>query len=468
MKKILYLLTVTSLILFACVQNVYAASYSVSVSSSTVEPYGTVTVTVNASGCEGSFYVSATSGASVTGNTLIWSGESTTVKASSSSFTITVTPQSVADSNNGTNITSKLSAKSQTITVRQATQSGGGNSSSINNSSSSNSNNNYTQNYPQGSSDSSSTEPAKSNDASLASLQISDGTLSPAFKSGTTNYELSLPSDAESIKIEAKANDSKASVSGAGEISLKQGNNKIEIIVTAEDGTTKTYTINAYVEEKPEVYLNYHDQELGIVKNTDQVSKPSDAFEETTLEIDGKEVTGWTNNIMDVTVLYMIDEESGEKNFYIYDTESKSITSIFKPVALLGNNLYIIDIDEDLQDRIGMTFTTVTVDEQELPGWTFDEAGFDSYCLIYVMNEQGEKQYYQYEATQNTLQLYSNAAPISTESYEKSQQVEKIAIILAGVFGVTTIAALIGCVVIRRRSNLRVRRLVKKENLFEE
>ena len=435
----------------------------------TVKPGETFTVTVGCGAIEGSVKASGNNATIISSDN--WCDRGKTVSASAkagAAGTASITFTTVDATNTDTMTdASGLSLGDGSVTVATSSSNSSNSGSSSSNQSQSSQQNTQT-NLQQGSQATETDTTSKSNDASLASLQISDGTLSPAFKSGTTNYELSLPSDAESIKIEAKANDSKASVSGAGEISLKQGNNKIEIIVTAEDGTTKTYTINAYVEEKPEVYLNYHDQELGVVKNTDQVSKPSDAFEEVTLEIDGKEVTGWKNNIMEVTVLYMIDEESGEKNFYIYDTESKSITSIFKPVALLGNNLYIIDIDEDLQDRIGMTFTTVTVDEQELPGWTFDEAGFDSYCLIYVMNEQGEKQYYQYEATQNTLQLYSNAAPISTESYEKSQQVEKIAIILAGVFGVTTIAALIGCVVICRRSNLRVRRLVKKENLFEE
>ena len=234
--------------------------------------------------------------------------------------------------------------------------------------------------------------------------------------------------------------------------------------MTAEDGTTKTYTINAYVEEAPDVFLEYDGKSLGIVKNTDRVIKPGDAFEEVTLTIDGKEVTGWTNNIMNVTVLCMIDEESGEKGFYLYDSEQQALTSSFRPMTLLGNRLFVVDIAEDLQKREGMTFTTVTVDEQELPGWRYDESGFDNYSLIYVMNEQGEMQYYQYEASQNTLQLYSNAAPVSTETYLHDRQIEQIAIIAAGVFAVTTIVALIGCVMIRRRSNLRIRQLHKKES----
>lgn len=307
-------------------------------------------------------------------------------------------------------------------------------------------------------------QPMRSGDADLASLSVSAGTMTPKFSAGRTSYELSLPSCADSVVITAEANDAAASVSGAGEVALEQGENEIRITVTAEDGTTKTYTINAYVEEAPDVFLEYDGKSLGIVKNTDRVTKPGDAFEEVTLTIDGKEVTGWTNNIMNVTVLCMIDEESGEKGFYLYDSEQQALTSSFRPMTLLGNRLFVIDIAEDLQKREGMTFTTVTVDEQELPGWRYDEAGFDNYSLIYVMNEQGEMQYYQYEASQNTLQLYSNAAPVSTETYLHDRQIEQIAIIAAGVFAVTTIVALIGCVMIRRRSNLRIRQLHKKES----
>lgn len=307
-------------------------------------------------------------------------------------------------------------------------------------------------------------QPTRSGDADLASLSVSAGTLTPKFSAGRTSYELSLPSDADSVVITAEANDAAASVSGAGEVALEQGENEIRITVTAEDGTTKTYTINAYVEEAPDVFLEYDGKSLGIVKNTDRVTKPGDAFEEVTLTIDGKEVTGWTNNIMNVTVLCMIDEESGEKGFYLYDSEQQALTSSFRPMTLLGNRLFVVDIAEDLQKRESMTFTTVTVDEQELPGWRYDEAGFDNYSLIYVMNEQGEMQYYQYEASQNTLQLYSNAAPVSTETYLHDRQIEQIAIIAAGVFAVTTIVALIGCVMIRRRSNLRIRQLHKKES----
>lgn len=422
----------------------------------TVAPGDEFTVTVGCGTIEGSVRASANNATIISSDN--WCDRDRSVSASAvadsaGTASITFTTVDATDVGQMVDASGRTLGSGSVTVANPSTPSGGSQGSSGGNSGGSSSGG--TTETPQ---------PTRSGDADLASLSVSAGTLTPKFSAGRTSYELSLPSDADSVVITAEANDAAASVSGAGEVALEQGENEIRITVTAEDGTTKTYTINAYVEEAPDVFLEYDGKSLGIVKNTDRVTKPGDAFEEVTLTIDGKEVTGWTNNIMNVTVLCMIDEESGEKGFYLYDSEQQALTSSFRPMTLLGNRLFVVDIAEDLQKREGMTFTTVTVDEQELPGWRYDESGFDNYSLIYVMNEQGEMQYYQYEASQNTLQLYSNAAPVSTETYLHDRQIEQIAIIAAGVFAVTTIVALIGCVMIRRRSNLRIRQLHKKES----
>ena len=452
LRKISVGLIVSFLVLSINCISILAAHFSVSVTNN---GNGSCTVTVSGN-VVGGLQIEVAGQSKNVGIETLGGSASASFQTGAGTYTVTVTAISLSDAHyniyEGETVT-------KTVTVTEPSQSEGSNGGS--NSGSGSGSVSSGGNTQQGTQNS---EPSKSSDATLASLSVSEGTMSPSFKSGTSKYELSLPSDTTKIKIEAKANDSKAKVNGTGEVELKQGNNKISITVTAEDGTTKTYTINAYVEETPEVFLTYNDTQLGVVKNTDNVSKPGDAFEEVKLKIDGKEVTGWQNNIMNVTVLYMIDEESGEKGFYLYDSEQQALTSSFRPMTLLGNRLFVVDIAEDLQKREGMTFTTVTVDEQELPGWRYDESGFDNYSLIYVMNEQGEMQYYQYEASQNTLQLYSNAAPVSTETYQHDRQIEQIAIIAAGIFAVTTIAALIGCVMIRRRSNLRIRQLHKKES----
>jgi len=99
-----------------------------------------------------------------------------------------------------------------------------------------------------------------SNNSNLSALSLSAGTLSPAFDPATTAYTASALYVTTSLNITATQADSNASllrarvgtgswqtltsgVSGGG-LALSQGDNTIEVEVTAQDGTTtKTYTI---------------------------------------------------------------------------------------------------------------------------------------------------------------------------------------------------------------------------------
>ena len=90
-------------------------------------------------------------------------------------------------------------------------------------------------------------EPPGTN-ASLKSLLISRGTLSPVFNSAITSYTVDVPYSVETIKLLAEAEDSTSTIKLndldiiSGEqslpIDLVVGSNSINILVTAEDGVT--------------------------------------------------------------------------------------------------------------------------------------------------------------------------------------------------------------------------------------
>ena len=86
----------------------------------------------------------------------------------------------------------------------------------------------------------------KSKDATLKELTVSKGTLSPKFVPGTTSYTLDLDDSISQISVSATPNDTKAKVSGTGTKTLAEGKNIVKITVTAEDGSTKDYTITVY------------------------------------------------------------------------------------------------------------------------------------------------------------------------------------------------------------------------------
>jgi|GEM_PF-2355445 len=83
-----------------------------------------------------------------------------------------------------------------------------------------------------------------SRDATLASLTIDAGMLSPVFDPETYDYFVSIPDGATSIEVNATANDANATVTGTGAVDVSSGRATASVVVTAEDGqTTRTYTI---------------------------------------------------------------------------------------------------------------------------------------------------------------------------------------------------------------------------------
>ena len=88
------------------------------------------------------------------------------------------------------------------------------------------------------------TRVAPSSDNKLTDIKV-DGTSISGFSKETLSYTLSNQSNSKtSIKLDATLSDSKATVSGLGTKNLIVGDNSFDIIVTAEDGSKNTYTVN--------------------------------------------------------------------------------------------------------------------------------------------------------------------------------------------------------------------------------
>lgn len=89
--------------------------------------------------------------------------------------------------------------------------------------------------------------PDASSDATLKSLRVSPGVLSPAFSPEIFEYSTTVSKDIDVIYVSAIQNDEKAkSVQITGYDKLFPGRNEVHIIVTAENGTILDYKINVY------------------------------------------------------------------------------------------------------------------------------------------------------------------------------------------------------------------------------
>ena len=98
------------------------------------------------------------------------------------------------------------------------------------------------------------TEPAM--DAELSALTLSGITLSPQFASSIYTYSADAAKIPAETTVTATTNNSNAVavikldgvVDTDGTVGLKSGENTITVEVTAEDGTTKTYTVTITIE----------------------------------------------------------------------------------------------------------------------------------------------------------------------------------------------------------------------------
>lgn len=99
------------------------------------------------------------------------------------------------------------------------------------------------------------TKSNKSSNNYLKNISTSLGTLSPVFNRSQTSYILSFPYDfdyktLEKISINAVKEDTKEKIEGTGVKAVKVGTNVYNLVVTAENGETRTYAIKLI---KPEI-----------------------------------------------------------------------------------------------------------------------------------------------------------------------------------------------------------------------
>lgn len=254
-------------------------------------------------------------------------------------------------------------------------------------------------NKPSGNNSSGNTSTPKtySTNNNLKSLKIEGYELSPAFNKDTLEYSTTLPNTIEKIKILAEAEDSKSNIKGNGELEITEGDNKLEIIVTSEKGTTKTYIINAKViDDKPiEVYAN--NKTYTLIKRKNNLEAPAN-YTETTIKINDIDIPAFYNEITKYTLVGLKDTE-GNVNLYIYNKKNNQYT---KYEVIDSNNITIIPITPNkLLDNT--TKTTIKINDQKIEAYKYKKSSI--YSLIYGMNiETGQENWYQYDETENTIQ----------------------------------------------------------------
>lgn len=310
-----------------------------------------------------------------------------------------------------------------------------------------------------------------SKDASLSSLTISPGVLSPAFSADVTEYTATVSGTVEKITVSAPANDSKASVVVEGAEGLQLGENTVLCKVTAEDGTTtKTYTITVTkVEgEAPEENggnaaeagssnseaVIAEDGSWQVAEAFDEESMP-EGFTVTEYEYNGTQIQAAVNE-QGVVLFYMTDE-NGNGDFFIYDSET-GILAPYVTVRMAEKTIIVLppeEIPEDVLLPEGFVECTIDIGDHTVHGWIWGSSdnSVPEYCMVYGQNAEGEKHFYRYDQKEMTLQRYfqdPDAAELRTKLADVVEEYNSLVddyeirgYMIAGLFGVCILLVII-------------------------
>lgn len=247
-------------------------------------------------------------------------------------------------------------------------------------------------------------EASYSKNNNLSSLSVEGADLSPSFNKNITEYQATLPVDTTKAKIIATAQDSKASITGAGEVDVVDGINKIEIIVTAEHGEKKKYVINLTVQELDPVKVKVDGKTYTVVRKKGQVENIPVGFTETTIKIGDQDVCAYQSEIAKILLVALKDNE-GNIKLFIYDKNKNSFTSFME--AKGGEvNLLILN-NEKIKTPLDFVKTSFKINDLKIEGYKYRYDKNDNYYLVYAKNlETGDEGFYLYDKKNSTFSRY--------------------------------------------------------------
>ena len=317
-----------------------------------------------------------------------------------------------------------------------------------------------------------------SSEASLSSLKISPGGISPAFSPDVTSYTASVGADVSKIAVSAERKDPKSKLVVSGDSNLQPGENKVVCKVTAEDGkTVKNYTITvtraaAGETQAPsesgeeetqaavlgELKTEIEGKEYLVAASFDQSLLPA-GFTTSTVTYQEQDIMGGENG--DLTILYLQDPE-GSEGFWFYDAESGEFTR-YANIHVSEKNITVLPADEAPEVPEGFAETTIQLNgDYKVEGWVWESDTEQRYCVVYGMNENGEKGLYRYDIGEKTIQRYFEDPAVKSsysdeeveafiQEYNDMNQLYRLRLIIIIALGAVCVILIIMVIVLLRK-----------------
>lgn len=197
-------------------------------------------------------------------------------------------------------------------------------------------------------------EPVRSENNRLKSLKLDAQEVTPEFSSDREEYNAVVSYDTDILYMSFQAENEKAGVQIKGNEKLKEGVNEVQLIVTAENGSARTYRIHVTRESE--------------AKTRERERKESSA---------------------DTDIAFQIRKDKDQillKNSYEFE--------VLDPSALT-------------EIPAGYVLSGIEIGGIRVPAFTMENDLDNNYLLMYLRGPTGEDSIYQYDRTEKTLQRYT-------------------------------------------------------------
>lgn len=291
----------------------------------------------------------------------------------------------------------------------------------------------------------------KSNNNYLKSLSIENAVISPEFNQDTLEYTSTVEAGTEKIVINASAADQKSSLTGVGEVLVVEGENKFEIKVTSESGQTRTYVLTVTVKEYDPIIAKVDGKEYTVVRKLEELKKP-ESFIETTVTIGEDIIPGFYNEVTKKTLVGLKDE-NGLVTLYEYkDGEYlKYYEFTFNQLTL-----NLIKMDESKLPK-GYKKYQINLNNEIVDAYKLKKKS--GFALVYGIDvTTGEKNLYQVDIKNNTVQLFSKDYEVILDKYNK------LGYIVAGALGFIIFVELL-VILSSKHKNKKITKKIKKEKI---
>ena len=246
-------------------------------------------------------------------------------------------------------------------------------------------------------------EASYSKDNNLKGLSVTVGEesfdLEEEFAKDTLEYHVTVPTGTTMVNVTATKNDSTASVDGDGEIEVTEGLNTIPIVVTAQNGDEKTYTLIVNVEDQNPIEVAIDGKNYTVVKSDSLLTAPA-AFTATTVEIDGFQIPAFVNEAVGYTLVGLKDEE-GNISYYRYQNGEYSL---YNELTSKSYTLVPVAFDTELD------YIKTAV---EINGATMDAYKYSEDSNLYIINainlETGKTNLYLYDKESEAAILFDES-----------------------------------------------------------